>query len=93
MKLCPYCHADSFGARELFALDYYSIDECKECKKPVRNDGLRQFLVFPTILAALAIGFFIVAITPEVLEPFAILLLIALLLFLEYFLPNRSKPN
>lgn len=89
MKRCPYCHADSFGARELVALDYYHINECKECKKPVRNDGLRQFLVFPAILAALPVDFLILAIAPEVLEPLAILL-ICLLLFVPAIL--LAKP-
>src|SRR6266446_6043693 len=74
MKQCPYCRADSFGVRELFALDYYHTNECKECGKPVRNDGLRQFLVIPAIIAAVPVGFLIFALVPEVFDPFALLL-------------------
>jgi hypothetical protein len=74
MKRCPYCHADTFGISELFTLDYFSSHECEECKKPVRNDGFRQLLVIPAILAAGFVSFFIFSIVPGVLEPFALLL-------------------
>ncbi len=78
MKECPYCHEESFGFRELFQLDYFSPDECKACGKLVRNDGFRQFLTIPAILVSLFLGFVILASLPSSLEPFGLLLLIAL---------------
>jgi len=78
MKVCPHCHEDSFGVRELFGLDYFNSDECKACGKLVRNDGFRQFLTVPAILGSLFVGYFILTLLPNFLEPFGLLLLIVL---------------
>ncbi len=77
MKKCPYCHADTFGASQLFGLDYFGVDECRECKQLVRNDGFRQFLVFPAILlGAFPVGLLLFSIVPDVLQPFAFLVIL-----------------
>jgi hypothetical protein len=70
MKRCPHCHEDSFGIRELFGLDYFGADECKSCGRLVRNDGLRQFLVIPTILFAIFLCFPLLSSMPDGWEPF-----------------------
>src|SRR5258708_17263959 len=77
-KECPHCHEDSFGARELFSLDYFSADQCKACGKLVRNDGFRQFLTVPAILVALFLGLAVFASLPNPLEPFGLLLFVIL---------------
>src|SRR3989442_252196 len=77
-KECPHCHEDSFGARELFSLDYFSADQCKACGKLVRNDGFRQFFTLPAILAALFLGLAVFASLPSPLEPFGLLLFVIL---------------
>lgn len=78
MKECPHCHEDSFGFRDLFALDYFHSQECRACGKPARNDGFRQFLTIPAIITALFLGFVILTLLPDSLEPFGLLLIIAL---------------
>ncbi len=78
MKTCPHCHADTFGTSQLLTLDYFSSDECHECRQLVRNDGLRQLLLIPTILAALAGGLFLFVVVPDLLQPFAIIIAVAL---------------
>src|SRR2546426_4894482 len=77
-KECPHCHEDSFGARELFSLDYFSANQCKACGKLVRNDGFRQFLTVPAILVALFLGLAVFASLPSPLEPFGLLLFVIL---------------
>jgi hypothetical protein len=74
MKKCPHCHAETFGAFQLFALDYFRTDECSKCKQLVRNDGLRQFLVVPTLLLALLVGFGLLSFVPVTFEPFGVIL-------------------
>jgi len=64
MKECPHCHEDSFGWRELIVLDYFSPSECKACGKPVRNDGVRQFLTVPTVLGTLFLGIVVFSVVP-----------------------------
>src|SRR5436309_8297943 len=77
-KECPHCHEDSFGARELFSLNYFSEDQCKACGKLVRNDGFRQFLTVPAILIAMFLGWAVFASLPNLLEPFGLLLFVIL---------------
>ena len=77
-KECPHCHEDSFGARELFSLNYFSANQCKACGKLVRNDGFRQFLTVPAILIALLLGLAVFASLPSPLEPFGLLLFVIL---------------
>src|SRR6266705_5414614 len=80
MKQCPHCREDSFGLRDLFALDYFHSQDCRACGKPVRNDGFRQFLTIPAIITALFFGFVILTLLPNSLEPFGLLLIIALVM-------------
>ena len=77
-KECPHCHEDSFAWRELMVLDYFSPHECQACGKLVRNDGLRQFLIVPTILLTLFVGIVLFASLPDSLEPFGLLLVLVL---------------
>src|SRR3989442_15044803 len=77
-KECPHCHEDSFGARELFSLNYFSANQCKACGKLVRNDGFRQFLTVPAILIALLLGLAVFSSLPSPLEPFGLLLFLIL---------------
>ena len=62
-KECPYCHANSFGWRELITLDCFTSDQCKNCHKLVRNSGWRQLLAplafISIILAAMPLLEFI----------------------------------
>lgn len=91
MKKCPHCHADTFGTSQLFVLDYFSFQECPECKHLVRNDGLRQFLMVPAMLGSVAIGGLLLSIVPEVLEPFAFLLILSLFALSMVLLPKPVK--
>jgi hypothetical protein len=50
MKECPHCGERTFGPFQLWILDYFSVDQCKRCRKWVRNDGLRQLLIFPAVM-------------------------------------------
>ena len=79
MKDCPHCHQDSFGWRELIVLDYFSPSECKACGKPVRNDGVRQFLTVPTILGVLFLGLVVFAVLPGPMEALGLLLIFVLI--------------
>ncbi len=88
MKKCPHCHEDTFGAFELFTLDYFHSNECENCGNLVRNDGLRQLLVVPAILATLSFIFVVLSIVPEALEPLAWIMII--LMFLPIIL--LAKP-
>jgi len=89
MKECPHCHEDSFGWRELISLDYFSSNECKACGKPVRNDGVRQFLIFPTILVALFLGVVVLSILPGSMESLGFL---SIFLFIGILLILLAKP-
>lgn len=79
MKECPYCHEDSFGWRELIVLDYFSSRECKACGKPVRNDGVRQFLTVPTILGALFLGLVVLSVLPGSMAALGLLFIFVLI--------------
>lgn len=89
MKECPHCHEDSFGWRELIVLDYFSPSECKACGKPVRNDGVRQFLTVPTILGVLLLGIVVFALVPGSLASLGLLFVIV---FIGLSLMLLAKP-
>lgn len=89
MKACPHCHEETFGWRELIGLDYFSTTECKACGKPVRNDGVRQFLTFPTILGALFLGIVVLSILPGSLEALGFL---SIFLFIGISVILLAKP-
>lgn len=91
MKRCPHCGEDSFGIRELFGLSYFNSDECKLCGKPVRNDGLRQFLVIPTILFSIVLFFPLPGLMPVGWEAFALPLGAVLILVPQLLLAKPVK--
>jgi hypothetical protein len=91
MKECPHCHEDTFGASQLFGLDYFGIEECIECKKSVRNDGFRQFLVLPSILGMILVGLLLFSIVPDVLQPFSFLLILILIALAVILLAKPVK--
>jgi hypothetical protein len=90
-KECPHCHEGTFGWRELIALDYFTPDQCKACGKLVRNDGVRQFLIFPAILAALLVGIVVFALTPSSLQPLDVIFIILLVGVSNIFLAKPAK--
>jgi len=91
MKKCPHCKEDTFGWRELIALDYFTPDQCKACGKLVRNDGVRQFLIFPAILAALFVGIVIFSLTPSSLQPLGVIFIILLIGLSNILLAKPAK--
>jgi hypothetical protein len=91
MKKCPHCQEDTFGWRELIALDYFTPDQCKACGKLVRNDGVRQFLIFPAILAALFVGIVIFSLTPSSLQPLGVIFIILLIGLSNILLAKPAK--
>ncbi len=91
MKRCPHCHEQTFDLIDLLNLDYFSVRECAECEQPVRNDGLRQTLVVPAIVASMWAGMFITSFLPEVLRPFGFLLGIAMMFLPLVLLPKPVK--
>ena len=96
MKQCPHCHEESFGWRELMGLDYFSSAECKACGQPVRNNGVRLFLTFPAIIAALFLGGILLSVLPgsmEALGFLAIFLLIGISLILLAKPSRLEDPN
>jgi hypothetical protein len=100
-KECPHCHEESFGWRELIALDYFSPDSCKACGKLVRNDGFRQLLIFPTVLVGLFLALVLFSLLPTSLQPFgfvAAIVLIALSIMLlaepvKFEFPKEDLPS
>ena len=96
MKRCPHCHEESFGWRELISLENFSSIECKACGQLVRNDGVRLFLTFPVILAALFLGGILLSVLPgsmEALGVLSIFLLIGGLLILLAKPSRQESPN
>ena len=91
MKRCPHCQEDTFGWRELIVLDYFTRDQCKACGKLVRNDGVRQFLIFPAILAALFAGIVVFSLTPTSLQPLGIIFIILLVGLSNILLAKPAK--
>jgi hypothetical protein len=89
MKKCPHCHEESFGWRELISLDYFSSSECKACGQTVRNGGVRLFLTFPAILAALFLGGILLSVLPGSMEALGFL---AILLLIGVSLVLLAKP-
>lgn len=73
-KQCPHCGEHTFTAFQLFSLDYFSVRACPECGKLVRNDGLRQFLIFPALFASIGLCGLIVVNLPEKLFPLGLVL-------------------
>jgi hypothetical protein len=83
---CPYCHASSFGWRELVTLAAFSPEECKNCHKLVRNSGWRQLLaplaIISIILAAIPLLEFVPSDKEVFLLPVAVIVLPLVLVLL-----------
>ncbi len=62
-KNCPHCNEETFGWRQLIALDFFSSEECTNCYKLVRNSGWRQLIaplaIIAIILAAMPLSQFL----------------------------------
>jgi len=93
MKQCPHCHEESFGWRELIGLDYFSSTECKACGQLVRNDGVRLFLIFPAILAALFLGGILLSVLPGSMEALGVLAIFLLIGISLILLAKPSRPE
>src|SRR6266404_5959065 len=78
-KNCPHCNEETFGWRELITLDSFTVNECKNCHKFVRNSGWRQLLaplaIISMILAALSLLEFIPSDMEVFLIPVAVIVL------------------
>ena len=90
-KQCPHCKEYSFAGRELFALDYFSVQSCPNCGRLVRNDGLRQFLMIPAIMGAAALGYLIIVALPEWSLPIGLVLTVALMIAAFLFVAKPVK--
>ena len=64
-KSCPHCHEETFGWRELVALNFFTVKECENCHKSVRNSGWRQLLVAPAIVTIVLAGIALSTIIPS----------------------------
>jgi hypothetical protein len=93
MKQCPHCHEESFGWRELISLDYFSSTECKACGQLVRNGGVRLFLTFPAILAALFVGGILLSVLPGSMEALGVLFIFLLIGISLIVLAKPSRPE
>src|SRR5258706_16066925 len=92
-KACPYCREYSFSEFQLFSLDYYSLQPCKSCGKLVRNDGLRQLLVVPAIVAGLILGALVLYVLPSWLTPVGWVLLITFAVIPLLIIPKPVKAD
>ena len=90
-KECPHCHEDSFDEPELIGLSYFSSRPCRNCGKLVRDDGLRQLLLGPAMVAGLLIGLMILSIVPDWLTPIAWVLIAVLGIIPLILIPKPVK--
>src|SRR6267143_3334239 len=78
-KNCPHCNEETFGWRELITLDSFTVEECKNCHRFVRNLGWRQLLaplaIISIMLAALSLLQFIPPDMAVFLIPLAVVVL------------------
>jgi hypothetical protein len=83
---CPHCHEETFGWRELITLDSFTVKECKNCHKFVRNSSWRQLLallaIISMVLAALSLLEFIPSDMEVLLLPLAVVVLPLVLVLL-----------
>ena len=69
---CPHCHEETFGWRELITLDSFTVKECKNCHKLVRNSGWRQLLALLAIIAMILAALSLLEFIPPDMEVFLI---------------------
>ena len=92
-KACPYCREYSFDEHALLGLSYFAPTQCKSCGKLVRNDGLRQLLIVPTIIAGLMAGALILFVVPTWLTPVAWVLIVSLGIIPLLIIPKPVKAD
>lgn len=71
-KNCPHCNEETFGWRELITLDSFSVEECKNCHRFVRNSGWRQLLAPLAIISMMLAAWSLLAFIPSNMEVFLI---------------------
>jgi hypothetical protein len=69
---CPHCNEESFGWRELIALESFTVRECKNCHGLVRNSGWRQLLALLAVIAMVLVALSLLEFIPSEQEFFLI---------------------
>ncbi len=90
-KQCPHCREYSFDGRELMFLSYFSARQCRSCGKLVRNDGLRQLLLFLAIMGTAVLGYVVLPALPEWLLPVGLILTVAAIVEAAFVIPTPVK--
>ena len=78
-KNCPHCNEHTFGWRELITLDFFTVEECKNCHRFVRNSGWRQLLAPLAIISMMLVGLSLLEFIPPDMEVFLIPLAVIVL--------------
>jgi hypothetical protein len=92
-KQCPHCKEYSFDRFELISLSYFSARPCPNCRKLVRNDGLRQLLLFLAIMGATVLAYLILPALPELLLPVGLVLTVGLIVAALVIVPKPVKAD
>ena len=92
-KQCPHCKEYSFDRFELISLSYFSVRPCPHCRKLVRNDGLRQLLLFLAIMGATVLAYLILPALPELLLPLGLVLTVGLIVAVLIIIPKPVKAD
>jgi hypothetical protein len=72
-------------------LSYFSARQCRSCGKLVRNDGLRQFLLFLAIMGTAVFGYLVLPALPEWLLPVGLILTVAVMVEAAFVIPTPVK--
>ena len=78
-KNCPHCNEETFGWRELITLDSFTVEECKNCHRFVRNSGWRQLLAPLAIISIMLAALSLLEFIPPDMEVFLIPLAVVVL--------------
>jgi hypothetical protein len=92
-KQCPHCREYSFDGRELVFLSYFSARPCTSCGRLVRNDSLRQLLLFLAIMGATVLAYLILPTLPELLLPVGLVLTAGLIVAVLVIVPKPVKAD
>ena len=92
-KQCPHCKAYSFDHLGLLSLTYFSEQSCPNCRKWVRNDGLRQLLLVLAIMGATVLAYLVLPALPELLLPVGLVLVVGLILASLVIIPKPVKAD
>jgi hypothetical protein len=74
-------------------LSYFSARQCRSCGKLVRNDGLRQLLLFLAIMGTAVLGYLILPALPDWLLPFGRVLTVAAMVEAAFVIPTPVKAD